>query len=147
MSTPQKSLRAQRKARGWSVSQLEQLSGVAATTIRCAERGLNISPANKRAMVAALAGKEEPPPRMQRGFARMHPEELRELASKAGKASHESGRGHEFSAEEAREAGRKGGLETAAKRDMSALARLGGIATAEKRRQQIQKQNHDKDSK
>ena len=44
-----------------------------------------------------------------RGFAAMSPETQRRIASAGGKASHASGRGHRFSAEEAREAGRKGG--------------------------------------
>jgi general stress protein YciG len=44
-----------------------------------------------------------------RGFASMDPEQQREIASKGGKAAHESGNAHEFSSEEAREAGRKGG--------------------------------------
>ena len=34
----------------------------------------------------------------------------REIASKGGKAAHESGRAHEFTSEEARVAGRKGGM-------------------------------------
>lgn len=45
----------------------------------------------------------------ERGFAAMDPEEQRRIASEGGKASHESGRGHEFTSQEAREAGRKGG--------------------------------------
>jgi uncharacterized protein len=45
----------------------------------------------------------------KRGFAAMDPEKQREIASKGGRASHESGNGHEFTSEEAREAGRKGG--------------------------------------
>ena len=44
-----------------------------------------------------------------RGFAAMSPEQQRRIASEGGRASHESGRGHRFSSEEAREAGRKGG--------------------------------------
>ncbi|GAB3845326.1 hypothetical protein GCM10028822_03620 [Hymenobacter terrigena] len=44
-----------------------------------------------------------------RGFAAMDPEEQRRIASEGSKASHESGKGHEFTSEEAREAGRKGG--------------------------------------
>jgi len=39
----------------------------------------------------------------------MDPEKQREIASKGGKASHEKGTAHEFTSEEAREAGRKGG--------------------------------------
>ena len=45
----------------------------------------------------------------RRGFAAMSPETQRRIASAGGKASHASGRGHRFSADEAREAGRKGG--------------------------------------
>lgn len=43
------------------------------------------------------------------GFASMDPERQREIASRGGKAAHESGNAHEFDSEEAREAGRKGG--------------------------------------
>ncbi len=46
----------------------------------------------------------------RRGFAAMSPETQRRIASAGGKASHASGRGHRFSADEARDAGRKGGL-------------------------------------
>jgi general stress protein YciG len=45
----------------------------------------------------------------RRGFAAMPAERRRELASIGGKAAHALGRAHEFTAEEAREAGRKGG--------------------------------------
>ena len=45
----------------------------------------------------------------RRGFAGMDEEKQKEIASEGGKASHESGRGHEFTPEEAREAGRTGG--------------------------------------
>jgi len=44
-----------------------------------------------------------------RGFAGMDPDKQREIASEGGKAAHESGNAHEFTSEEAREAGRKGG--------------------------------------
>ena len=39
----------------------------------------------------------------------MDPEERREISRRGGEASHQSGRGHEFTSEEAREAGRRGG--------------------------------------
>jgi general stress protein YciG len=45
----------------------------------------------------------------ERGFASMDPEKQREIASKGGKAAHEKGTAHEFTHEEAVEAGRKGG--------------------------------------
>lgn len=46
----------------------------------------------------------------KRGFASMDQQKQREIASKGGKAAHQSGNAHEFSPEEAREAGRKGGI-------------------------------------
>jgi uncharacterized protein len=47
--------------------------------------------------------------RPNRGFAAMGLEQRREIASKGGKAAHEKGTAHEFTSEEAREAGYKGG--------------------------------------
>ena len=44
-----------------------------------------------------------------RGFAVMAPNRQRALASEGGKAAHLSGNAHEFTTEEARKAGRKGG--------------------------------------
>lgn len=44
-----------------------------------------------------------------RGFAGMSEEERKRIASKGGKAAHESGNAHEFDSESGREAGRKGG--------------------------------------
>lgn len=45
-----------------------------------------------------------------RGFASMDPAKQREIASKGGRAAHEKGTAHQWSSEEARDAGRKGGL-------------------------------------
>ena len=45
-----------------------------------------------------------------RGFASMDRTKQREIASKGGRAAHAKGTAHEWSSEEAREAGRKGGL-------------------------------------
>lgn len=44
-----------------------------------------------------------------RGFASMSRDKQREIASKGGRAAHRKGTAHEFTSEEAREAGRKGG--------------------------------------
>lgn len=55
-----------------------------------------------------MAENEERRP-SNRGFASMDPGKQREIASKGGKASHEQGKAHEFTSEEAAEAGRKGG--------------------------------------
>ena len=45
-----------------------------------------------------------------RGFASMDRVKQREIASKGGKAAHAKGTAHEWTSEEAREAGRKGGM-------------------------------------
>jgi uncharacterized protein len=49
-------------------------------------------------------------PRARRGFAVMDAERVREIARLGGKAAHSAGTAHEFTADEARAAGRKGGL-------------------------------------
>ena len=45
-----------------------------------------------------------------RGFASMDPEKQRTIARKGGRAAHEKGTAHEWTSDEARRAGRKGGL-------------------------------------
>ncbi|MCB2409014.1 KGG domain-containing protein [Hymenobacter lucidus] len=57
----------------------------------------------------STTSKTTPAGKSLRGFAAMDPAEQRRIASEGGKASHESGRGHRFTSEEARAAGRKGG--------------------------------------
>lgn len=44
-----------------------------------------------------------------RGFASMDPAKQKKIASRGGKAAHAKGTAHEFTSEEARKAGRKGG--------------------------------------
>ena len=44
-----------------------------------------------------------------RGFASMDPSRQREIASKGGKAAHQKGVAHQWTPDEAREAGRTGG--------------------------------------
>src|SRR4051812_4551865 len=53
--------------------------------------------------------------RSKRGFASMDPEKQRIIASKGGKAAHAKGTAHEFTRQEAVEAGRKGGKAAHAK--------------------------------
>ena len=45
-----------------------------------------------------------------RGFASMDRGKQKEIASKGGKAAHQKGTAHEWTSEEARQAGRKGGM-------------------------------------
>jgi len=63
----------------------------------------------------------------RRGFASMDPDKQRMIASKGGKAAHAKGTAHEFTPEEAREAGRRGGMVVSQNRDhMAAIGREGG---------------------
>lgn len=65
-------------------------------------------------------------PGQLRGFASMDPEKQRQIASKGGKAAHAKGNAHEFTSEEARAAGRKGGQA----RHMNAAARANALRQA-----------------
>jgi general stress protein YciG len=70
---------------------------------------------------------ENETPSKKRGFAAMDKERQREIASKGGKAAHEKGTAHEFTSDEAREAGRKGGQKVSANRQhMAEIGRKGG---------------------
>ena len=59
----------------------------------------------------------------KRGFAAMDPEKQRAIASMGGKAAHAKGTAHQFTSEEARAAGRKGGA--AVSRDRKHMAEIG----------------------
>jgi uncharacterized protein len=73
-----------------------------------------------------------------RGFASMDAAKQREIASKGGRAAHQQGTAHEFTPEEAREAGRKGGLAVSRDRaHMSQIGREGGTARANRRASQM----------
>lgn len=55
-------------------------------------------------------GEEDQVAKEDRGFASMDRAKQREIASKGGKAAHQKGTAHEWTSEEARDAGRKGGI-------------------------------------
>jgi general stress protein YciG len=61
-------------------------------------------------------------PKRRRGFASMLPERQREIASKGGRIAHEKGAAHEWTVDEARSAGRKGGYARHDRRDGPTLA-------------------------
>jgi general stress protein YciG len=64
-----------------------------------------------------------------RGFASMDRDRQREIASKGGRAAHAKGTAHEWTADEARVAGRKGGETVSRDREhMAAIGREGGGA-------------------
>jgi uncharacterized protein len=59
----------------------------------------------------------------------MDPERQKEIASAGGKAAHARGSAHEFTGDEAREAGRKGGQAVSRdKTHMAEIGRKGGLA-------------------
>ena len=58
-------------------------------------------------------------PKQLRGFAKLSPAARREIARRGGRAAQESGRGHIWSDEEARAAGKRGGLARAAKQKVA----------------------------
>ncbi|ABM32486.1 KGG domain-containing protein [Paracidovorax citrulli] len=58
----------------------------------------------------------------RRGFAGMDPARQREIASLGGRAAHASGNAHQFTSEEAREAGRKSHRKSAASSGAGASA-------------------------
>lgn len=63
----------------------------------------------------------------RRGFASMDQEKQRAIASEGGRAAHLSGHAHEFTSEEARDAGRKGGQTVSQDRQhMAEIGRKGG---------------------
>jgi general stress protein YciG len=71
-----------------------------------------------------------------RGFASMDAQKQREIARKGGKAAHEKGTAHEFTPDEARAAGRKGGESVSADRSrMAEIGRRGGLISAQRRAQ------------
>ncbi len=69
-----------------------------------------------------------------RGFASMSAEKQREIARKGGQAAHARGTAHEFTADEARAAGKKGGERVSKNRDhMAQIGRVGGRTSAGRR--------------
>ncbi len=71
-----------------------------------------------------------------RGFASMDHGKQREIASKGGRAAHAKGTAHEFDSNEARAAGRKGGMAVSRNREhMAAIGRRGGEARGQRARE------------
>jgi general stress protein YciG len=69
-----------------------------------------------------------------RGFASMDRAKQREIASKGGKAAHQKGTAHEWTSEEARDAGRKGGIAShQRRREQTGGAPAGGDEVATER--------------
>jgi uncharacterized protein len=65
---------------------------------------------------APIETSDDAKPKRARGFAAMDPKLAKEIARKGGMAAHSAGTAHEFTPEQARIAGRKGGLAAQKKR-------------------------------
>jgi len=77
-------------------------------------------------------------PARARGFAALDQARRREIARAGGKAAHERGNAHEFTSEEARNAGRKGGMSISQNREhMASIGSKGGMIRGERQRERI----------
>jgi general stress protein YciG len=81
---------------------------------RTEETDVLVDPETQVAGIADAAGAASGPPsqsrpRKPRGFAAMDRKLVSQIASKGGKAAHKAGTAHEFTSDEARVAGKKGG--------------------------------------
>lgn len=85
----------------------EQSSESTTTTATTTEPQQPNASTDAQAVTAPVV--EERRPR-RRGFAAMDRDRVKEIASKGGKAAHAAGTAHQFSSDEARNAGRKGGM-------------------------------------
>ena len=70
-------------------------------------------------------------PKARRGFAAMSPQKQREIASKGGRVAHEKGAAHQWTVDEAREAGRKGGTARHSRRKAALIINPFEITAAE----------------
>src|SRR5437867_8662652 len=69
-----------------------------------------------------------------RGFAAMDHDKQRQIASKGGKAAHQKGTAHEFTPDEARNAGKKGGERVSKdRRHMAEIGKKGGERVSQDR--------------
>lgn len=72
----------------------------------------------------------------KRGFAAISPDQHKAICSKGGKTAHEKGTAHEFTSEQAKDAGAKGGdtiFATRGRDYMREIGRKGGLALKAKR--------------
>ncbi|HTM64891.1 MAG TPA: KGG domain-containing protein [Flavipsychrobacter sp.] len=83
------------------------------------------------------SGNDSRTTKSKRGFASMDPAKQKEIASKGGRAAHQQGVAHQWSSDEAREAGKKGGEAVSRNKDhMSEIGRRGGEASHSSRREE-----------
>ena len=97
---------------------------------------------NERHEHEAQNDRPSSPPRESsrpRGFAAMNEDRQRQIASKGGRAAHEKGTAHEFTKDEARAAGKKGGEAVSQnRRHMADIGRKGGERVSQDREHMAQ---------
>lgn len=80
-------------------------------------------------MSTPVVATTDAPAKLRKGFAAMDRDKQREIASRGGRAAHAKGTAHEFTSDEARAAGTKGGAVVALDREhMARIGRIGGAA-------------------
>ena len=85
-------------------------------------------------MASNNQGNEGGSRKSNRGFASMDPQRQREIASEGGRAAHEKGTAHEFTRDEARAAGKKGGeVVSQNRKHMAEIGRRGGERVSQDR--------------
>ena len=79
-----------------------------------------------------------PPPR---GFERLSPERRREIARVGGVAAHQHGKAHQYTTQEASEAGKIGGRTVSADREhMRRIGRIGGLKRQERQKSTLERE-------
>lgn len=128
-------LKEKRLARGWTQEQLREVSGASERAIGALELGRSVAPETRQRITAALLGPREPSPRptpRPRGFAAMNPDRHRHIAALGGRTAAQTGKGHRYTADTARQAGQKGGISVARNRQhMADIGRRGGERRAQ----------------
>ena len=91
-------------------------------------------PDQKRVSQHDVPAQQPASKKSNRGFASMDAAKQREIASKGGRAAHQKGTAHQFTPDEAREAGRKGGGTVSQDRQhMAEIGRIGGQSRGQNR--------------
>jgi general stress protein YciG len=119
---------------GTGGSDRERQRDVVSEPTRSQSSPLSGSPVGNDGAVSSNGGRKS-----ARGFASMDTGKQKEIASKGGRAAHAKGTAHEFDSNEARAAGRKGGMAVSRNREhMAAIGRRGGEARGQRARQLAQ---------
>ena len=119
---------------GSGASDRERQRDVASEPSRNQNAPLSGAPVGSGGSIGSNGGRKS-----ARGFASMDTSKQKEIASKGGRAAHAKGTAHEFDSNEARAAGRKGGMAVSRNREhMAAIGRRGGEARGQRARQLAQ---------